>query len=422
MSLRLGFSLSGLLALALASSASAAFAPGGGEFLVTRTVDSQQGDPVATFGPGGVSLIVWADSRYGVRGQLFDPEGAKRGGTLGLAPNRLPSIPGEGPAALGAEPAAVFLADGGFLLVWAEERGYLRVAAFHQKFDLEERRVMARRFNASGEAAGRVFAISSSTDRLESWPRIHALADGRVLAVWRSDRDAGAGGAANGLVARHLNGQGRPRGAEARVSAEGDQEAQYASFAQSPGGQVLLAWEGCCDAGGDLGIFVRAYDSSTGAFGPVRQVNVVTAQKQRRPTLAADGDRGFLVLWQGIIDRTTGHIFGRFVDLTGEPTAGQFQVSHGHGPVQVAPAVAAKPDGGYLAVWRDWVGVYFGVTAVELDAAGQPQGEPVRLNSRGLQKTGRTSLATDGAGTFLVPYEKGFKGRPAIGASRIEVE
>ena len=417
---RLGVLLVGLCALALALPAVAL--PEAGEFLVNRTLDSQQEDPVAAFGPGGVSLVVWADSRYGVRGQLFDAAGAKQGGALELVPNLLPAIPGEGPARFALEPTAVFLADGTFLLAWAEERGYLRVAPFLQDFDLDSRRVKARRFGAAGDAINRAFELSSASDRLESWPRLHDLGGGKAIAAWRSAPADGAAGGSDGLLARHLNYMGRPRGAELGLSGEGQEGADYVAFAQGGGGHVLVAWEACCDAGGDLGVFARAYDAASRGFGPVHQINLETDQKQRRPALAADGDQGFLVLWQGIIDRTTGRVFGRFVDLSGEPTGGQFQVSHGHGTVQVAPAVAARPDGGYLAVWRDWVRVHFGVSAIELDAAGQPQGAPVRLNSRGLQKNGRTSLATDGAGTYLVPFEKGFKGRPAIGAARLESE
>lgn len=420
MNARLGVLFVSLSAVLLVLPAAAVAAPEAGEQLVNRTLDSQQENPVAAFGPGGVSLVVWADSRYGVRGQLLGPGGAKHGAALDLASNQLPPIPGEGPATFAVEPAAVFLPGGDFILAWAEERGYLRVAPFYQNFDLATRRAMARRFTATGNPVGRAFPISSSPERLESWPRLQLLSGGPVLAVWRSDRAAGAAGAANGLFARHLTRVGRPHGDELRVSGEGDQDAQYVTFAEAPGGQVMLAWEGCCDAGGDLGIFARLYDASTRSFGPLGQINVETAQKQRRPALAVDGDRGFLVLWQGIIDRTTGRIFGRFVDLAGQPTGGQFQVSHGHGTVQVAPAVAAKPGGGYLAVWRDWLGVSFGVSAVELDAAGLPQGEPGRVHSRGIKKNGRTSLATDGAGTFLVPYEKALKGRPGISASRIE--
>jgi hypothetical protein len=110
------------------------------------------------------------------------------------------------------------------------------------------------------------------------------------------------------------------------------------------------------------------------------------------------------------------------VELDGTGSGAQFQVSHGFSTVQLAPALAAKPGGGFVAVWRDWVGVYHGISAMELDAAGQPAGEAFRLHDRGLQKSGRTYLATDGAGTFLVPWEKGFRGRPSIGARRLVSE
>ena len=409
-----------LLALAAALPAAAAVIPQGRELVVNRTPDSYQRDPYPAFGPGGVSLVVWSDTRRGVRGQLYGADGARAGAVLDLVTNQVPASPGEGNARLAFEPTVVFLPNG-FLLAWAEERGYLRVAPFWQDFDIAERRVLARRFDSEGRPAGDVFAVSSAADRLESWPRLHLLRNGRVLAAWRSDRRAGAAGAGDGLFARQLTRLGRPIGGEARISAEGDGAAAYLSIAEGEDGRVLLAWEGCCDGGGDLGIYSRAYDPATHGFGAVHQVNLEIAQKQRRPALAPAGD-GFLVLWQGILDRSTGHVFGRFVDGDGGGAGGQFQVSHGFSTVQLAPAVAAKPDGGFVAVWRDWVGVHVGVSAQELDAAGQPAGATFRLHEGGLQKADRTHLATDGDGGFLVPWEKGFRGRPSIGGRRLASE
>lgn len=413
-----------ILALALATSFAAVAlatesAPGRSEHLITKPTGSHHADPAAAFGPGGVSALVWEDARSGIQGQVFAADGRPDGPAFALAANLLPAIPGEGPAELNSEPAVAFLPNGDLLVAWASERGHLRTSVFHQDFEVAERRVMARRFQADGRPTGPAFAISTAADRHESWPRLHVTAEGRVLAGWRSTDALGEKG---GLFVRHLNRRAQGIGVTTQVSAAGDAEAQYLSFATAPGGDVLLAWEGCCDAGGDLGVYVRAYRAADRSFGEIRQVNAVTAQKQRRPSVVADGDRGYLVVWQGIIDRTTGHIFGRFVGPDGEPAGEQFRVSHGHGPVQVAPAVAAAPGGEFLAVWRDWVGVAFGVSAQRLDPAGQPIGEPVRLNTRKTQKNGRTSLASDGAGGYLVPWEAGYQGRPAIAAGRLQLD
>lgn len=409
-----------LVSLGLALPAAAAVAPDGSEFLVHRTRDSWQETPVAAFGPGGVSVVAWTDTRHGIKAQLYGPEGAARGPVLDLVQNQVPAVPGAGPARLALEPAVVFAADGALVLAWAEERGHLRVEPFFQDFELEGRRVMVQRFRMNGDPAGQALALSEATDRLESWPKLHALANGRFLAAWRSDGPDGAD--ADGLYARHLGGVARPRGAEVRLSDEVDGEADYASFSEASEGRVLVTWEGCCDAGGDLGIFSRLYDAEGQSFGPLRQINVETSRRQRRPWAAVAGDQGFLVVWQGILSRTEGHVFGRFVGLDGEPGGAQFQVSLGHGPVQVAPAIAAKPDGGFLAIWRDWMGVRFGVSGVELDAAGTPVGVPFRLSTGKTQKSGRTSLATDGAGRFLVPWEKAVGPRPGIHARRLESE
>jgi hypothetical protein len=422
---RYGVLIAGLFVVLSVTPAAAVIVPEDREFVVTRTRDSQQQNPVAAFGPGGISLLVWDDSRYGVRGQLFDAQGAKVGGVLELAPNHLPPIPGEGPATFCLEPAVTFLAGGDFIVAWAQEDGYLRVVPFRQSFDVATRRVMARRFSIAGEAAGPALPISQSAADRQSRPELLTLpGGGRVLAAWRSD---GAGGTA--LVARELSRLGRPLGADFRLSRAGEREGQNVALAEGIRSHIVLSWEACCDAGGDLGIFARIYDAAARTYGPVVQVNRDTAGRQRRPALVADGDRGFLALWQSELGRSLTHIYGQFLDLDGQRVGGEFQVSHGEGTVQLAPAIAATPAGGFLAIWRDYVPdaqythvLLFGITAVELDQTGSPRSAPLRVNNRRIQKSGHRSLASDGAGTFLIPWETIVGGRQAIGARRLGSE
>ncbi|MFP3941101.1 MAG: hypothetical protein ACLF0P_12395, partial [Thermoanaerobaculia bacterium] len=201
MRLRHGIPVALLVSLVVTAPAAAVLTAEGGGFWVQRSGGSWQENPVAAFGPEGVSLVVWQDTRHGVQGQLFGPEGTKRGPVLDLVSNRLPSIPGEGLATFAVEPAAAFLPGGDFVLVWAQERGQLRVAPFHRDFDLASRKVMAQRFRPNGEPAARRFELSSSTERLESWPKIHRLADGLLLAVWSSEGETSDDSA---LIARHV--------------------------------------------------------------------------------------------------------------------------------------------------------------------------------------------------------------------------
>jgi len=421
MRLRLAVVLGSLAVLVLGSPVGAAVVPETGEFPVAHTSNSSLEDPAAAFAPGGGSFVAWEDSRQGVRARRYTPNGDPVGRVLALAPNTVPAtIPGEGPAVFAREPAVAYLPGGDFLLAWAEDTGYLRVAPFFQDFRRDERRVMARRFRPSGRAAGPAFEISAGGPGEESWPELQVVSGGGVLAVWRSDDPKVSGGPLDGLFGRLLDRAGRPQGPQVRLSPVGDEEAQYAALAAGAGGQILVAWEGCCDAGGDLGIFARVFDGAAGSFGPVVQLNGDTTGRQRRPALAAAEESGFFVLWQSQHDRSLTRIYGRFFDLAGSPVAAQHQVSHGFGTVQLAPGLAPRPGGGYLAIWRDWYELYFGISAVELDASGRALGEPLRVNDGRVHKSGRTSLATDGAGRYLVPWEVLLPGRHGIGARRLE--
>jgi len=400
-----------LLALALVVPAAARVAPEPNEFLVHRSEGSTLSTPQAAFGPGGISLVVWTDARAGIRGQLYDRDGSALGAAVDLVSNRLPAtIPGEGFSVLHQEPTAAFLPNGDFLLAWTAETGYLRVAPFFQHFEVAARRVVAQRFHAWGEPAGRIFAFAPATGA-QSWPALAVLERGGVLALWHDDQE--------GLLVRRLNRAGRPLDDVLRVSAPDDAQARNAVLAAGADGNVLVAWEGCCDAGADLGVFGRLYDRRSGTVGDLLQLNDDPAGRQRRPAIAAAGDRGYFVVYQSELERSLIPIFGRFVDLQGQPASHEVQVSHGFDTVQLAPAVAPTPDGGFLAIWRDWLGASFGITAVELAADGTPVGPEVRVNDERIKKAGHTSLATDGAGSFLIPWDAQVRGNQQIGARRL---
>jgi len=403
-----------LLVFTVVVPAAARVAPEQSELLVHRADGATLSTPSAVYGPGGISMVVWTDARAGIRGQLYDRDGSALGAALDLVSNRLPATnPGEGASVLTQEPAVAFLPGGDFLLAWAEESGYLQVAPFFQHFEVAERRVVVQRFHAWGDPAGRRFDVAPASGA-QSWPALEVLPHGGVLALWRDDQE--------GLFARRLNRGGRPSGSVLRLSDPGDTSAQNAVMAQGADGKTLIAWEGCCDAGADLGVFGRIYDQGTGTVGDLLQLNGETAGRQRRPALATAGDRGFFVLYQSELERSLIPIFGRFVDLQGNPTSAETQVSHGFDTVQLAPAVAPMPNGGYLAVWRDWLGAAFGITAVELGADGTPRGAELRVNDQRIKKTGHTSIATDGAGSFLIPWDSQIRGDQQIGARRLHGE
>jgi hypothetical protein len=422
MSSRLGLCLVGILALILVVPAAARVVPDQGDFLVHHTADSTPWSPVAAFARDGSSLVVWEDSLRGIVGQLYDPDGAALGTPRTLVPNSVPaSSTGGGRAVLNHEPSVVFLPGGDFVLAWIREAGHLRVAPFFQRFVPNVRRVMVQRFGPSGEPAGRTYHVTSASGT-ESWPKLEVVPGGGLLAIWRSEQLGVTGGPVDGLFARELTRAGRPVSDELQLSHAGDEAARYATLTAGGGGRVLVAWEGCCDAGGDLGVFARVYDGSTGELGEILRLNGNEQGRQRRPALARAGDRGFLVLWQSELERSLIPIFGRFVDLAGNPLTAERQISHGYDTVQLAPAVAPMAGGGYLATWRDWYGAYFGISAVELGADGLPRGEHFRVNDQRIKKTAHTSLATDGAGTFLIPWETHAPGNKGIIARRLHSE
>ncbi|HJX28833.1 MAG TPA: hypothetical protein VJ885_13055, partial [Thermoanaerobaculia bacterium] len=90
---------------------------------------------------------------------------------------------------------------------------------------------------------------------------------------------------------------------------------------------------------------------------------------------------------------------------------------------QMAPAIAPAPGGRFLVTWLSWPNHQAGleIAGREIDAAGQTFGDVFWLTEQRIQRNFRkTSIATDGAGNYLAPWETIFRRRnQVIGARRL---
>jgi hypothetical protein len=383
------------LALAVCSLPAAAVEIVGPPFAVSAPTPAEQDHPTATFLADGSALVTWDHAKLGILGRRYDAAGAPAGPTRVLVPNRLlPQIPGEGITLTRNEPAIAALADGSLLLAFTEERAHVRAQPFHEVRRVLDRRVYLQRFAADDLAPLGAKRAALGTDGLrEQAPRLTPSADGFALVFAATDlRDAGTGAA--GVYLRLLDASGAFAAAPKLVA--GGLVANPAVHAK--GDHLLVAWEGCCD-GDDLGVFARLYDRVGTALGNAVTVNARTADRQRRPAIAATGE-GWLVAFQG----ETGEerriaIFARHLDAAGAPQgAADHQLSSGATYTQLAPAVVAAADGGFFVTWMAWRdnNRIYSVGGVALDAAGQPTGAESWISQGRLAPNTLASLVSDG--------------------------
>lgn len=366
------------------------------------------------------TVLVWEGSKDGVGRQRVAATGAPVGGRTGLAANDLPAqVPYEGPVTLQRDPSVVTLEQNRIVSIWVEERQQVDVDIFYQESEVVASRVMARRFNRQARPIGQLYALGEggpSEGLLESAPAAARLTNGRMVVVWHTTD----GEARTGIYGRLLNGRGMPIGDVFRVDDTTGGAGARPAVTPAAGGGFLVAWQGCCDAGGDDGIFVRTFDAEAAALGTSTRINAVTAGSQIWPALARGTNGGYLAAWMTPGAPASGlefQVVGRPLDADGAPTGSQAPLSQGEATAHGAPTLAGAPDG-FVVAWTTWRGSFTAsVLAVAVTPEGTPRGKAIRVSSGPVGTQWQLAMAADGKGNFLAAWQ-GFDedGKPSINA------
>ncbi|HVR95710.1 MAG TPA: hypothetical protein VMW27_03795 [Thermoanaerobaculia bacterium] len=385
-----------LLAALAALPVAAEVQPLGDAFRVNRTNDFKQQNPVAAFSPSGTALVVWENDQNGLRGIFQRLDGTPVSAELALVANNTLNGQYEGLVRTRKDPTVAFLSSGHFLLAWTEERAYLRSYPFFENRQVEDREIFIQRFDAAGAPAGPRHRVNSIPG-MQSVPKIAVLPDGNAVVLWKSD---GPTPGRATIMARLVQGMGQPAGPEIQVTT--DATADHAAIAAGRNG-FLVVWDALVN--GEHDIFGRLYDTAGRSVGNDFRVSAAEGW-QRWPAAAAGKDGNFLVAWHSFTtDRSIVRIHGQFVSPQGGFLGEPFRISTDEGTGQLAPALAPTPSGGFIAAWLDWSDAGLGINAVELGATGSRIGDEFWVSEARVQKNYRTSIAANGQGGFLIPWE-----------------
>jgi hypothetical protein len=166
-------------------------------------------------------------------------------------------------------------------------------------------------------------------------------------------------------------------------------------------GDFAVAWQSDGQDGSDYGTFMRWFD--TGGTAPVGgfQVNTSTAGWQHVPSVAIDGDGGFVVVWE---DTQVSGIFGQRYDSTGTPIGSNFEIYQNISGVS-NPDVAMNEDGDFTVVWSQWTdGDNHGVFGRFFDRTGTPLSPEFQVNTWTTYRQQTPSVAMDDSGDFVVVW------------------
>lgn len=130
------------------------------------------------------------------------------------------------------------------------------------------------------------------------------------------------------------------------------------SVAADAQGNFVVVWESRYSEGTDINqysIQAQRFDASGTPLGGQFQVNSYWPDDQRYPAVAADSESNFVVVWQSNgsygNDTSQDSIQAQRYDPTGTPVGGEFQVNTYWTNSQSNPAVAFDPEGNFIVVW-----------------------------------------------------------------------
>jgi hypothetical protein len=403
-----------LMALPLAGAA-ASPTPVGSEIQVNTENLSQVHHPVAAFDASGHSLVVWENDLLGLRGRYYDNAGNPLGSELALVANAAWSVlPGTAPVTFHRDPAIAFLPSGNFLLAWAEERGTLEWTIYFENLQVASREIVVQLFNTAGRPLGQPIKVSSGGVGA-------ARPGGDVVATWMSTYGPIPPPASElGVFARLLASTGAPEGSQNRVDAVSGAVGYTPALAVDPDGSYLIAWTSQQGTDSfDAAVYGRVFGASGAPLGAPFALSSGAVGPQGRPTVANDGQGSYLVAWASYFnDFWHSRIDGQIVGKAGALLGKRQTISNGDGKNNLAdgsPSAAAAPGGTFVVVWMEWNHSFpVGLAGVQVDRSAAPLGSQAWINDHQINANLRTSLATDGAGHYLSPYE-GFQDLSTVG-------
>jgi hypothetical protein len=198
-----------------------------------------------------------------------------------------------------------------------------------------------------------------------------------------------------------------PRGPEFQVNVLTTGLQDYPSIAADANGNFVVVWHDVGEDGDSFGVVGRRFDAAGGALGGEFRVNTYTTHGQGVPSVAADPSGRFVVAWTSVgPDGSLAGIAARRYDAAGSPQGDEFQVNTYTAGLQSEPSVALDADGDFVVVWHGPMqdGSSYAVRGQRYNASGAAQGAEFLVNSYTVDFQGNPAVASDAGGNFVVVW------------------
>ena len=405
----------GLALLAALPAEAQAPLPEGAEFQVNTFTTSYQMTPSVAVGADGKFVVAWQSNgssgidtnMFSVQGQRYASDGSTQGAQFQV--NTYTTFNQGGPS-------VAVDADGDFVVVWTSFGGSGTDSYFS---------VQGQRYASDGSIQGGQFQVNTYTTSMQTWPSLAAAADGDFVVVWRSKGSFGSDWSSESIQGQRYASDGSARGAEFQVNSYWTSTQGVPTVAADADGDFVVVWSSRGSFGTDDGIYGsydtsiqgQRYASDGSSRGAQFQVNTYTTNFQYFPSVAADADGDFIVVWQGPGLSTTissapdgFSVWGQRYASDGSARGAEFQVNTYTFLDQHEPRVAADSDGDFVVVWQSFNS--FGTDTSGMSIQGQrytsngsAQGAEFQINTYTPGPQLHPAVASAAGGDFVVAWD-----------------
>jgi hypothetical protein len=272
-----------------------------------------------------------------------------------------------------------------------------------RSFDGDAFGVFARRFSASGVAQGFEFQINAYTTGDQAQPIVDMTAAGDFVVAWQS---FGQDGDQEGVFTRRFSSAGAALTAELMVNTITANIQRLPSVAVEGDGDFVVVWEANFQDGGGFGVFARRFSSAGLAQGGEFRANSFTPSAQRLAAVDLDADGDFVVTWNSSgQDGNAYGVFAQRFNSAGGPLGPEFQVNSTFTSSQIFPRVGVDADGDFVVVWLSNDGGSYGVFGRRFASSGTPLGVEFPINSYTPTDQSTASIALETDGDFVVSWK-----------------
>ncbi len=309
--------------------------PLGGEFQVNSFTTARQfaENPAVASDAEGNFVVVWTNYGqypYPITLQRFASDGSFLGGEFQANSFTTGSSPYHAHIGMAA--------DGNFVVVWN---------IWAQ--DGDDQGVFGQHFGSDGTPQGDEFQVNTFTTGLQ-WTSHAAVAPGgNFVVVWESY--PGQDGDRPGIFGQRFSSGGIPQGTEFQVNTYTTGKQRSARVAMDTAGNFVVMWNSYGQDGDGSGVFGQRFGSDGSFLGEEYQLNSYTTYNQYGFSISMDARGNFVGIWSSWRDEDENGVFGQRFSSDGLPIGGEFQANSYTTGHQVRPSVAADADGDFVVVW-----------------------------------------------------------------------